>query len=117
MPRLWPLVEPFVVAELGADADPFMLHVYAALAEKERRLISERTRAAMTPEFLARRREAQRGIPKSPEWRAKMSERQRNPENIARITAMARNQSAETRAKISAAKRRLPRDAAGKFAT
>jgi len=31
---------PFIVAELGADADPFMLHVYAALAEKERRLIS-----------------------------------------------------------------------------
>jgi DNA invertase Pin-like site-specific DNA recombinase len=25
---------PFIVAELGADADPFMLHVYAALAEK-----------------------------------------------------------------------------------
>jgi DNA invertase Pin-like site-specific DNA recombinase len=38
---------PFVVAELGADADPFMLHLYAALAEKERRLISERTRAAL----------------------------------------------------------------------
>jgi DNA invertase Pin-like site-specific DNA recombinase len=38
---------PFVVAELGADADPFMLHVYAALAEKERRLISERTRNAL----------------------------------------------------------------------
>jgi DNA invertase Pin-like site-specific DNA recombinase len=37
----------FVVAELGADADPFMLHVYAALAEKERRLISERTRSAL----------------------------------------------------------------------
>ena len=32
---------------LGADADPFMLHLYAALAEKERRLISERTRAAL----------------------------------------------------------------------
>src|SRR4051812_7854652 len=31
---------PFVVAELGRDADPFMLHLYAALAEKERRLIS-----------------------------------------------------------------------------
>ena len=28
---------PFIVAELGADADPFMLHIYAALAEKERR--------------------------------------------------------------------------------
>jgi DNA invertase Pin-like site-specific DNA recombinase len=35
---------PFIVAELGVDADPFMLHLYAALAEKERRLISERTR-------------------------------------------------------------------------
>jgi DNA invertase Pin-like site-specific DNA recombinase len=37
---------PFIVAELGADADPFMLHLYAALAEKERRLIAERTRTA-----------------------------------------------------------------------
>lgn len=38
---------PFIVAELGRDADPFMLHLYAALAEKERRLISERTIAAL----------------------------------------------------------------------
>jgi DNA invertase Pin-like site-specific DNA recombinase len=38
---------PFIVAELGADADPFMLHLYAALAEKERRLISEHTKAAL----------------------------------------------------------------------
>jgi DNA invertase Pin-like site-specific DNA recombinase len=38
---------PFIVAELGADADPFMLHLYAALAEKERKLIGERTRAAL----------------------------------------------------------------------
>src|SRR4051812_43069876 len=38
---------PFIVAELGPDADPFMLHLYAALAEKERRLISERTKAAL----------------------------------------------------------------------
>ena len=38
---------PFIVAELGADADPFMLHLYAALAEKERRLISQRTRDAL----------------------------------------------------------------------
>ncbi len=38
---------PFIVAELGADADPFTLHLYAALAEKERRLISDRTRAAL----------------------------------------------------------------------
>jgi DNA invertase Pin-like site-specific DNA recombinase len=38
---------PFLVAELGADVDPFMLHVHAALAEKERRMVSERTRAAL----------------------------------------------------------------------
>ena len=38
---------PFVVTELGTDADPFLLHLYAALAEKERALISERTRAAL----------------------------------------------------------------------
>jgi DNA invertase Pin-like site-specific DNA recombinase len=38
---------PFIVAELGRDADPFMLHLYAALAEKERRLISERTKTAL----------------------------------------------------------------------
>jgi DNA invertase Pin-like site-specific DNA recombinase len=38
---------PFIVTELGADCDPFMLHIYAALAQKERALISERTRSAL----------------------------------------------------------------------
>jgi DNA invertase Pin-like site-specific DNA recombinase len=38
---------PFIVAELGADTDPFLLHLYAALAEKERALISTRTKAAL----------------------------------------------------------------------
>lgn len=38
---------PFIVAELGADVDPFMLHVYAALAQKERTLIGTRTREAL----------------------------------------------------------------------
>ena len=38
---------PFIVTELGADADPFMLHIYAALAEKERALIADRTRTAL----------------------------------------------------------------------
>ncbi len=38
---------PFISAELGADADPFMLHLYAALAQKERQLISDRTKAAL----------------------------------------------------------------------
>jgi DNA invertase Pin-like site-specific DNA recombinase len=44
---------PFNVAELGRDADPFMLHLYAALAEKERRLISDRTRAALAAKKAA----------------------------------------------------------------
>ena len=38
---------PFVVAELGADVDPFVLHLFAALAEKERSLIASRTRLAL----------------------------------------------------------------------
>src|SRR5262249_40166582 len=38
---------PFIVTELGPDVDPFMLHIYAALAEKERRLISRRTKDAL----------------------------------------------------------------------
>jgi DNA invertase Pin-like site-specific DNA recombinase len=38
---------PFIVTELGADADPFMLHIYAALAEKERAMISRRTKDAL----------------------------------------------------------------------
>jgi DNA invertase Pin-like site-specific DNA recombinase len=38
---------PFVVAELGADVDPFVLHIFAALAQKERELISERTKAGL----------------------------------------------------------------------
>jgi DNA invertase Pin-like site-specific DNA recombinase len=38
---------PFIVADLGADADPFLLHLYAALSEKERALISTRTKAAL----------------------------------------------------------------------
>jgi DNA invertase Pin-like site-specific DNA recombinase len=37
----------FIVAELGADVDPFMIHLFAALAEKERALISARTKSAL----------------------------------------------------------------------
>jgi DNA invertase Pin-like site-specific DNA recombinase len=38
---------PFLVAEFGADVDPFVLHLFAALAEKERSMISVRTRDAL----------------------------------------------------------------------
>ncbi|WP_376705523.1 recombinase family protein [Mesorhizobium sp. ISC25] len=38
---------PFIVAELGADVSPFMLHIYAAVAEQERAMISQRTKDAL----------------------------------------------------------------------
>jgi DNA invertase Pin-like site-specific DNA recombinase len=46
---------PFIVAALGKNVDPFMLHIYAALAEKERSMISERTKDALA-------RAKQRGV-------------------------------------------------------
>ena len=57
---------PFVVAELGADVDPFILHLFAALAEKERALISVRTKAALA---AAKARGVTLGNPKLSEAR------------------------------------------------
>lgn len=44
---------PFITVELGADTDPFILHLFAALSEKERRLISVRTKAALQAKLAA----------------------------------------------------------------
>nr|WP_233285247.1 recombinase family protein [Bradyrhizobium acaciae] len=38
---------PFIVTEPSRNVDPFMLHMYAAVAQKERALISERSKAAL----------------------------------------------------------------------
>ena len=38
---------PFIVCVLGRNVDPFTLHIYAALAEQERRMISQRTSAGL----------------------------------------------------------------------
>ena len=51
---------PFIVAELGNDVDPFILHLFAALAEKERALISRRTKEALA---AAKARGVQLGNP------------------------------------------------------
>lgn len=59
---------PFIVAELGADADPFMLHLYAAISEKERALISARTRDALA---AAKARGTTLGNPRLAEVRGK----------------------------------------------
>lgn len=37
----------FIVCELGRTADPFVLHIYAALAQQERKMISDRTKAGL----------------------------------------------------------------------
>jgi DNA invertase Pin-like site-specific DNA recombinase len=58
---------PFLVAELGADVDPFILHLFAALAEKERSMISTRTKAALA---AAKARGVKLGGPKFTEARS-----------------------------------------------
>jgi hypothetical protein len=58
---------PFVVAERGADVEPFMLHLHAALAERERKVTSERTIAALV---AAKARGQAPGNPKLAEARA-----------------------------------------------
>lgn len=66
---------PFIVAELGSDADPFMLHLYAALAEKERAVISARTKQALA---AAKARGVRLGNPQLAEVRAKGTARGRS---------------------------------------
>ncbi len=38
---------PFIVAALGKNVDSFVLHIYAALAQQEREMISRRTKEAL----------------------------------------------------------------------
>jgi DNA invertase Pin-like site-specific DNA recombinase len=44
---------PFVVTQFGLDVDPFMLHIYAAVAQKEREMISQRTKDALKGRVLS----------------------------------------------------------------
>jgi DNA invertase Pin-like site-specific DNA recombinase len=63
---------PFLVAELGPDVDPFILHLFAALAEKERAMIATRTKAALA---AAKARGVKLGGPKLAEARKAAVER------------------------------------------
>src|ERR1700722_17017199 len=58
---------PFISCEFGPDPDPFMLHLFAAPAEKERAGISARTRAALA---AAKGRGQPLGIPRLSDARA-----------------------------------------------
>jgi hypothetical protein len=40
------------MAELGSDCDPFMLHIYAAFAERQCFIIAARTKAALAAAVL-----------------------------------------------------------------
>jgi DNA invertase Pin-like site-specific DNA recombinase len=72
----------FIVTALGRQADPFILHLYAALAEKERHLISERTKAGLA---AAKRRGQKLGM---------RALRKRDVRKIAAMGAAARRQGA-----------------------
>lgn len=75
------------------------------ITDEVRKLISCRTKAGLTPEVIEARRLKIVGKPKSAEWRAAMSARQKNSEaNTERLRSLSRNQSDETRRRISEAK-------------
>jgi DNA invertase Pin-like site-specific DNA recombinase len=63
---------PFIVTEFP-NADPFMLHIYAAVAEQERTKISERTKAALA---AAKARGVKLGNPHGPKPFTKEIQRQ-----------------------------------------
>ena len=60
--RLLQLHKTFIVTEFP-NADPFMLHIYAAVTEQERTKISERTKAALA---AAKARGVKLGNPHGP---------------------------------------------------
>ena len=76
---------PFIVAELGDDVDPFLLHIYAALAEKERKLGSERTKIALAQ---AKARGVKLGNPRLHEARAKHLEATREARDTRRARVL-----------------------------
>jgi DNA invertase Pin-like site-specific DNA recombinase len=61
----------FIVAALGRDCDEFTLHIYASLAEQERKMISERIKAAIS---VAKAKRKKRGLAKcSKAWRRRVT--------------------------------------------
>jgi DNA invertase Pin-like site-specific DNA recombinase len=61
---------PFIVAELGPEVDPFMLHVYAAMAQKEGSVIAQRTKEALQAAKRRGRRLGVTGVQRAAENKA-----------------------------------------------
>ena len=101
---------PFIVAELGADVDPFVLHLFAALAQKERALISKRTKEGLA---IAKQRGQRLGG-----WTAGSKRGQRKPdafaERMRRVLAELASLSA-TRAAAELNTRKIVTAAGGKW--
>lgn len=94
---------PFIVADLGMNADPFMLHLFAALAEKERNVISTRTKAALA---AAKARGAVLGNPRLADARSAASmsnvaKASRNADSVRLHIASARKAGAVTLREIA----------------
>jgi hypothetical protein len=94
---------PFSVTSLGRNADPFMLHIYAALAEQERTLISQRTKSALA---AAKARGVKLGNPNLAAIRgsggeAGKAEAERFAANVLPIIAQVRNAGAATLQQIA----------------
>jgi DNA invertase Pin-like site-specific DNA recombinase len=70
---------PFIVTELGPDVDPFMLHIHAAVAEKERNRIAQRTKEALA---AAKARGQRLGNPDIGKLRKTEAERTRHASSI-----------------------------------
>ena len=61
----------FIVAALGRDCDDFTLHIYASLAQQERKMISERVKVALA---AAKRRGKKFGVQlRSKTWQRRVS--------------------------------------------
>jgi DNA invertase Pin-like site-specific DNA recombinase len=76
----------FICCDLGRQSDPFTLHIFAALAQKERQMISTRTKAAMA---AAKARGVVLG---NPRWREKGGHPSGTAEGAAKARAIRRAQ-------------------------
>jgi DNA invertase Pin-like site-specific DNA recombinase len=94
---------PFVVTELGADIDPFMLHIYASVAEKERSLIAQRTRRPRGKETKGR--EARNGRERRDCTRPRGQDKRANKANATTRAVIAEIQRAGHKTLVAIAQR------------